>query len=253
MALTITSEDVLFGPPSSLKFGGVELGASEDPAKLMITVDRYSPGPFQGAGGDIVGLTRINKITAKLAVKLNELSLAKLQWALQNVTTTIGTAATTSPGLATTLTADAAAGATALALTASTNAATGVFLKVGDVGETEIVQVGTYVSGLTVNLTTPLVRAHDVGDAVVMVDDAGTTIIRQRTGMVAASEYKDVVMQAIGPDGLPTVVTLFDCLNTASVEMTFGEATSAGTPIEFEAYYAGADPTLAPYAIERLT
>lgn len=86
MPMTITAEDVFFGPPDSLQYNSVELGASEDPAKLVITVTRYEP-EFQGAVGPLKGLTRITKIKAELTTKLNELALSKLQAALQNTST----------------------------------------------------------------------------------------------------------------------------------------------------------------------
>ena len=35
MGMIVTSEDFLFGPPTSLKVDGIELGGSEDPAKLL--------------------------------------------------------------------------------------------------------------------------------------------------------------------------------------------------------------------------
>jgi len=251
--MSIATTDYLFGPPSSLTVGGAEIGPSEDPATLTITETTWGP-ELQGSVGQLAGLMRVTKVKAELATKLNNLSLAMLRVALHGVTPTVGTAAVTSPsGLATTLTADAAAGATSLALTAVTNVATGTFLKVGDAGEEEIVKVDTYVSGLIVNLTTPLFRAHDSGDAVVMVDDAGTTILRQRIGFIPTTDHKDVIMQAVGPDGTPMLVTLFDCLNTAGVKMAFADSESAGTPVTFTAYADINDPTLAPYAIERLT
>jgi hypothetical protein len=251
--VTLSVKDYLFGPPSSLTVGGVEIGPSEDPATFTVTETQWSLA-LQGAVSDFAGTTGITKIKAELKTKLNNLSLAMLQVALNKITPTVGTAVTTSPsGLATTLTADAAAGATALVLTSATNIATGSYLHLTDtVAGPEIVKVGTYVSGLTVNLTTPLIRQHQTGEAVVMVNDAGTTILRQRIGRISASAHKDVIMQSVGPDGEPTVVTLFDCLNTAGVSMAFGEATSAGTPVTFTAYADITDFTLAPYAIERL-
>jgi hypothetical protein len=249
----IVSEDVIFGPPTSLQYNGVELGASEDPAVLNITGERFEMD-FQGAGGPIAGLTRLRKVQATITAKLNELSIAKLAWALQNLTATVGTAATTGGGVSTTLAADAAAGATSIVLAAATGVADNIFLKVGDAGETEIVQVDpSWTSGTTIPLQTPLVRAHDAGDAVVQVDDAGTTILRQRVGIIDESDHHNLVMQAVGPDGEPYVVTLFDAINSADVQQTFGDNESAGTPITFKAYYDKADPALVPYAIERLT
>jgi hypothetical protein len=252
--MSIATTDYLFGPPSSLTVGGAEIGPSEDPATLTITETTWGPD-LQGSVGQVAGLMRVTKVKAELATKLNNLSLAMLQVALHGVTPTVGTAAVTAvSGLATTLAADAAAGATSIVLTAATNIADNKFLKVGDVGEEEIVKVDpSWTAGTTIPLTTPLLRAHDSGDAVVMVDDAGTTILRQRIGFIPTTDHKDVIMQAVGPDGTPMLVTLFDCLNTAGVKMAFADSESAGTPVTFTAYADITDPTLAPYAIERLT
>jgi hypothetical protein len=331
----IVSEDVLFGPPTSLKFNGVELGASEDPAVVNITGERFEID-FQGASTFIAGLTRLRKVRATLTAKLNELSLAKLGWVLQNATTTVGTAATTSNGHSQTLSADAAAGATVIkfptgvalatsaavddiidtatahgftagqrvmfesitggagltALTAyfviaanlaattlqvsltaggaaidfTTDITAGVlipaytvgeYLKIGDAAETEIAVIGTVGTsgsgGTGLTLTTPLVSAHDTGDAILQVVDAGTTILRQRVGIIPATDHHDVVMQAVGPDGSPCVVTLFDAIATGDASMTFGDNETAGTPITWTAYADEDDPSLAPFAIERLT
>lgn len=252
MSLTITSEDVLFGPPTSLTFKGVELGASEDPAKFAVKITRMQP-EFQGAAGPIAGLTRITKIEASLTVKLNELSLAKLQWALQNVTALVGTAATKDGGASTTLSADVAADATSIAVTLATNIAAGDFLKVGDADALEIATVdASYVSGTTIPLAHPLVFAHDSGDAVLETVDAGTTVLTQRIGMVSAAQHGTVIMQAIGPDGNPVLLTLTNALNTADVECSFGDTGTAGTPVTFTGYCSKSDPTLAPYIIEKL-
>jgi hypothetical protein len=331
----IVSEDVLFGPPSSLQFNGVELGASEDPAVVNITGERFEID-FQGASTFVAGLTRLRKVRASLTAKLNELSLAKLGWVLQNMTSTVGTAATTSNGHSQTLSADAAAGATVIkfptgiALATSSEAddiidtatahgftagqrvmfesltggagltaltpyfviaanlasttlqvsltlagtpalfttditagvlipayTAGEFLKIGDAGETEIGIIGTVGTagsgGTGLTLTTPLVRAHDTGDAILQVANAGTTILRQRVGIIPATDHHNLVMQAVGPDGSPCIVTLFDAIATGDVSMTFGDNETAGTPITWSAYADEDDPGLAPYAIERLT
>jgi hypothetical protein len=254
MQAITSTKDYLFGPPSSLKFNNVELGGSEDPAKLSIKVTRFKP-KFQGASTAIAGLSRITGIEASLTVKLNDLSLAKLQLILQRVTATIGTAATTDPsGLTTTLAADADAGATSIVLTAATNIADGKFLLVGDEGETEICEVdASWSSGTTIPLTTPLIFAHDAGDAVVMVDDAGTTILEQTVGIIAEADHHDLVMQAVGPDGEPTVVTITDAHTAGDVECSFGESDTSGTSVTFVGYADKAAPTKAPFTIEKMT
>jgi hypothetical protein len=172
--MTITPEDVFFGPPDSLQYDSVELGASEDPAKLVITVTRYEPD-FQGAVGPIKGLTRIVKIKAELTTKLNELALTKLQAALQN---------------------------TSLASVAGT---------------------------------------------------PGMTKLTQSIGVVLTADHHDVVMKATGPDGQPATVTITDALQTGPITCTFGTTETAGTPVTFTGYGDPANPTLAPYSIERLT
>jgi len=249
--MTIEAKDYFFGVPASVTYDSDDLGPTTAETKVTAEYTYYTP-PFQGVAGEMTGMRQMTKAKITCTTILEALSAARLQRALLNSSTTVGTAAVTSPsGLATTLTADAAAGATALVLTAATNIATGKYLKVGDALETEIVKVDTYVSGLTVNLTTPLVRAHDSGDAVVMVDDAGTTIIRQRIGRVPSAAYGDLVIEGLGLDGEALVVTLFDALNEANAEFTFGEATTTGVPLTFVATADPTDPTLIPWAIER--
>lgn len=80
-------------------------------------------------------------------------------------------------GANTTLTADTAPGALSVAVALATRIATGRYLRVGDVGETEIAQIAIYVSGLTVPLVTPLMLPHDSGDQVREVDGAGTATL----------------------------------------------------------------------------
>ena len=225
---------------SVIKFpSGVALATSSEADDIVDTAtahgftagQRVKFESLTGGAGLVAGTTYF-VIAANLAATTLQVSL-----------TLAGTAAL--------FTTDITAGALIPAYTA------GEYLKIGDAAETEIgliATVGTSGSGGTgLTLTTPLIRAHDTGDAILQVVDAGTTILRQRIGYIPTSDHKDVVMQAVGPDGSPMLVTLFDCLNTEGVTMAFGEATSAGTPVTFTAFADINDPTLAPYAMERLT
>jgi hypothetical protein len=253
--MSVSTQDYLFGPPSAQSFGGVALGQGDQPAKVTIkeTIVGFRP---QGAAAPVVGLSRVNECTASATVTLNELSLANLQMILHNVTAVVGTAAVTSPsGLATTLTADAAAGATSIAVAAATNVVAGKYLEFTDaVAGPEIVQVGAgYTTGLTIPLTTPLVREHQSGEAVVMVNDAGTTVLQQRMGMIATAQHKNFVFQAVGPDGNQSLVTIFGALSDGNLDVTLGEAGPAGTPVTFTGHSSKADPGLAPWSWERLT
>jgi hypothetical protein len=88
-----------------------------------------------------------------------------------------GTGAETGGGANTTLSADVAARASSIHVASATGIAAGDFLRIGDVGETEIRQVdASYVAGTTIPLATLLGRAHDSGDQVREVDDAGAFV-----------------------------------------------------------------------------
>jgi hypothetical protein len=252
--MTISVNDYLFGPPSSQKFGDVELGSSDDPLVVTIKETRVDHRP-QGAAAPIAGLSRITSCEASAKTRINELGLANLQRILHRITPLVGTAATTSPsGLSTTLSADAAAGATSIVLTLATNIADNKYLKVGDAGETEICQVDpAWSAGTTIPLKTPLIRAHDSGDPVVMVDDAGTTILQQRIGIIPAASHLDFVAQALDPAGDPCLITISDALGDGTLEITLGETEGSGTPVTFTGFSTKEDPELAPWAIERLT
>ena len=94
---------------------------------------------------------------------------------IRRMVPTLGGAAETAGGANTTLTADTAVGATTIAVASAASIADGDWLRIGDVGETEIRQVAVGgVVGLVVTVTAPFTMAHDSGDQVREVDDAGT-------------------------------------------------------------------------------
>jgi len=97
---------------------------------------------------------------------------------IKTMAASLGSAAETAGGADTTLTADTAVGATSLLVASAAGIVAGNWLRVGDTGETEIraVAVGGVV-GLVVTLTAPLQAAHDTGDQVREVDDAGTAAV----------------------------------------------------------------------------
>jgi hypothetical protein len=84
-----------------------------------------------------------------------------------------GDAAETPGGLVTALTVDVPAGSLDIELAEPDAVDPGWWLRIGDTGESEIRQVDA-VNGSAVTLTAPLSVAHDSGDAVVQVDNAGT-------------------------------------------------------------------------------
>ena len=87
---------------------------------------------------------------------------------------TAAVAAETAGGFATTLAADTVPGATTVVVADATGIDDAELARVGDTGETEIRAVAD-VTGTTVTLTAPLVRAHDTGDVVRQVDGLGSS------------------------------------------------------------------------------
>lgn len=250
MATTIDSTALFFGAPASLTIGGEENGATLTAPKLSVESTQYAP-EFQGAGGPISGAVFITKIKASVEFDTNEITAGKLAVRMPGSTSVVGTAATTTgSGLATTMTADAAAGASAIVLTASTNIVTGKFLKVGDAGETEVVKVATYVSGLTIATVAPLRFAHDAGDAVVMVDDAGTTVVTWSTGRVSSGVFKDVILDGIGVDGRHLKATVTSALSDGKLSIEMSDSAVAGSHVVMTGYYNGTTPRLCPVSIE---
>lgn len=132
----------------------------------------------------------------------------------------------------------------------------GQFLKVGDVGETEIRTiavggVGTSGSGGTgITFGTALVYAHDAGDAILQVVDAGTSLITWTPGRVPSASYKDVVAVGPGLDGRIMTVTLFDCLSTEPIEMDLDDEAMTGLSLKLMAHYDPTTPTVAPFSVE---
>jgi hypothetical protein len=250
MATVIDSTALFFGAPASLTVGGTEVGATITAPKCVIESEQYAPD-FQGAGGPVSGAVFITKIRASVEFDVNELTATKIAWSLPGSSAVVGTGTPAGGGASTTLSADAAAGATQIVVTAATSIAANDFLKIGDTGETEIRQVTSgYVSGTTIPLTQPLVRAHDSGDAVVETVDAGTTITTWSIGRVPANAFKDVVLDGVGLDGRHLKVTVSDALSDGKLEIEMSDSAVAGSHVVMTGFYDGASPALAPVQIE---
>lgn len=332
MSTVIVPESMYFGAPTSLTIGGVECGATLEAPKLVLEIEKYTP-EFKNAKGPVKGTEIIRKVMPRLEVLVNELTAAKIAWAMPGVTATVGTGAATSEGHSQTLAADAAAGATVVkfpgvtlanpsdasddiidtatahgftagqrvrfesktggtglvvgtdyfviaanlaattlqvsathggaAVDFSTDITAGVlipaytageFVKVGDTGETEIREisaVGTSGSGGTgLTLGAALVYAHDSGDAIVEVDDAGTTLLTWTPGRVPSASYKDVVAVGPGLDGRIMTVTIMNALSAENVEMELDDEAMTGLQLSLVGHYDKTTPTVAPFSIE---
>jgi hypothetical protein len=251
MATTVTPEAMYFGSPASLTIGGTEVGVSEDNPQVTFDVTIETPD-LPMAVAPIEGLDFVTKVIPHLKCTVTEIVAAKIGWAMPGSASVVGTAATTGGGCAGTLYADCAVGATNIKVTSVTSLTAGDFLKIGDVGETEVhevLTVGTINGGTGVDLVTPLLRAHDAGDAYEEVDDAGTTIYTWTAGRVPAASYKDVIATGTGLDGRQLKVTIQNALNSASFEFEMGNKL-VGIPLDMVGHAAAATPSVAPFIIE---
>jgi len=131
MTTTITPEELYFGSPASLTYGGVPCGATIDPPKISFAVTTYAP-KFQNAKGPVKGTHITTEVIPSCELTVNQITAQKLAWAMP------GTASASSEsvgvlvaGLATTLAADPALGATTISMTSVTTVGVGGFIRIG--------------------------------------------------------------------------------------------------------------------------
>ncbi len=252
----IHPEDLYFGAPAQLTYGGVAVGATIDKPKVTFELEHYTP-IFQGARGEVKGTTFIHKVRPYAEFQINEITATKLAWGMPGSSSVTGDATETGGGASTTLDGGVDAGDITITVTSATGisgestpgAHDGDFLRIGVTGETEIRRVES-VSGLVVVLDIPLLRAHRDGDAVVEVDDRGTTVITWTPGRVPSESYQDLVLVGEGLDGRQLIVTLRDAMSAENTVLEFGDDSISGMPVKFKAYYDPANPTDVPATIE---
>ena len=87
MALTIDAEALYFGGPTTLTFNSVDVGATVDAPKVSFDVTNYTPD-FVGAKGPIKGTVITTKVIPSVEFTVNELTAAKIAWALPGSTGT---------------------------------------------------------------------------------------------------------------------------------------------------------------------
>jgi hypothetical protein len=90
MAVIITPEELYFGAPTTLTYGGTECGATIDAPKVTITPTTYTP-KFQSAKGPIKGTDIVTEVLVAAEFTVNQITAAKLAWGLPGVTSTGGT------------------------------------------------------------------------------------------------------------------------------------------------------------------
>lgn len=248
MAVIITPEELYYGSPTTLTYGGVDIGGTTEPPTVNIEITEAHPD-FQNAAGPVVGTSIITDVMASVELTVNQLTAEKLAWALPGATSAGGTGTLTTGGGSTTLTADVAAGATVIPVAATTNLLVGDKVRIGDAGEYEFRTISV-ITGLNLTLSTALGRGHDTGDAVVETDDlGGGTTITWTAGRVPTSAYKTLVLIGSGLDGRTMTTTLTNAYSSENISIPFGKGEFGGLTMRFVAYYDASTPLVVPFSI----
>jgi len=248
MAVTITPEELYYGSPTTLTYGGVDVGGTTEPPTVNIEITQITPD-FQNAAGPIVGTAVITDVVASVELMVNQLTAEKLTWALPGSSSVAGGGAITGGGGNTTLTADVAAGATVIAVASTTGLVAPNIVRIGDTGEYEYRTIAS-IAALNITLTTALSRPHDVGDQVVETDDlGGGTTITWTAGRVPTSAYKSLVLVGSGLDGRTMTTTLNNAYSSENISLPFGKSEFGGLTMRFVAHYSSTTPLVVPFSI----
>ncbi|MFZ0324728.1 MAG: hypothetical protein WAN48_11425 [Actinomycetes bacterium] len=189
MAVTITPEELYFGAPASLTFGGVECGATVDPPKFSLEVTTYVP-EFQGARGPIKGTAITTKVIPSCSFVVNQITAQKLAWAMPgSVSTSSQSIGQVVAGYDTTLAADPALGATNIKVASVTTIAVGAFVRINTPGSpteanSEVVRVLTV--GTTGGGGTGLDIENDAGGGL-RIDHANAEQVVAVTGTLLSA------------------------------------------------------------------
>lgn len=96
MATVILPEELFFGAPTSLTYGGTEVGGTIDAPKVLITTTIYTP-EFQNAKGPIKSTDIVTKVIVAAEFTVNQFTAVKLGWAMPGSDQT-GDTTTWTPG-----------------------------------------------------------------------------------------------------------------------------------------------------------
>jgi hypothetical protein len=190
MTSVITPEELYFGAPASLTFGGVECGGTVDAPKVMFDVTTYKPD-FKNAKGPIKGTAIVTKVIPSCEFTVNQITAQKLAWAMP------GSASTTSQsvgqvlaGLDTTLAADPALAATNIKVASVTTVAVGAFVRIGAAGVAATEANSEVVRVLTVGTTGSGGSGLDVENSAgggLLIDHANAEEVKTVTGTLLAA------------------------------------------------------------------
>lgn len=248
MAVTITPEELYYGSPATLTYGGVDVGGTTEPPTIHIDITEFHPD-FQNAAGPVVGTSIITDIMVRAELMVNQMTAAKLAWALPGSASTATSTAVVAGGGATTLSAAAAAGATTISVTAVTGLIVGDFVRVGAVGPTADYAQITAIASLDLTLDRALANAHASGASVTEVEGDGRTTITWSAGRVPSTAYQDLVLVGQGLDGRTMTVTIQNAFSSENISLEFGKGSVSGLSMNFIGHYDPTSPYEAPFTV----
>lgn len=89
MAILITPEELYYGSPVTLTYGGVDVGGTTEPPTIHIDITEFHPD-FQNAAGPVVGTSVITDIMVRAELMVNQMTAVKLAWALPGAVEALG-------------------------------------------------------------------------------------------------------------------------------------------------------------------
>lgn len=81
MPMTITPEELYYGSPTTLTYGGVDVGGTTEPPTIEFEITEAHPN-FQNSAGPVIGTSVITDVMVSVSLLVNQLTAAKLAWAL---------------------------------------------------------------------------------------------------------------------------------------------------------------------------
>jgi hypothetical protein len=85
MSVTITPEELYYGSPVTLTYGGTDVGGTTEPPTIDFEITEAHPD-FQNAAGPIEGTSVITDVLVSVSLLVNQLTAEKLAWALPGAT-----------------------------------------------------------------------------------------------------------------------------------------------------------------------
>jgi hypothetical protein len=225
----------------------LSLGATLDNNVFRVVQEKWRPD-LNGVKGSVKGTERIVRERGVLEVTIPELNAARMGLMVPGSIATISPITDKGGGAATTLAAASLVEATTISVASATGIVVGEYLRV-DVtagGLAEYRQV-TAVSGTTITLDRPLIRAHASGVAVVESDGDGRTKITGSGTRIPDSAYRNYRLRVDSDLGLYDFIVK-NALNISdAAEMAFGRESQAAPRLTLESRYDPANTKLRPW------